>query len=82
MDALNAARYRSAQYPYAVGLNPCTVQATFKVTAGGESANKLVLDLSATIPSGPRLGLDGTTASRSNEIAVTFTSPVCNPANT
>ena len=71
----------------AIGFNPCTLQVTFAVTAGGADNQSLVLNLGA--PSGAPItaGLQGTigsteTASRGNTVTLLFTTPACNPTGT
>lgn len=92
VDALYEMQAASRQHPErrssgALGINVCTVTATFNVTAGGTQNNELVVAL-GTPPAAPvSLNLTGTagqtvTASRGNQIAVSFTSPACNPDGT
>ena len=81
---------RSSPSDQALGLNPCTVNVVFNITAGGTRKNELVLD--ANIKGGNAI-VSGTgevkdtltnesTASRGNQITVLLTSPACNPKDT
>lgn len=85
-DARAAAlRHRRTDIP--LGLNTCTVQATFNVTAGGTDDNKLVITLGTPTAAPINASLAGSaqdtaTAGRSNQIVVLFTSPACNPTGT
>ncbi len=88
VDALYAARYRSASHGgVAIGLNACTFTATFNVTATGTDKQGLVLNVGAPAGAPVTAGLQGSleataSATRGNTVAVTFTSPACNPADT
>lgn len=71
----------------AIGFNPCTMEVTFSITAGGTDNNSLVLNLGAPPTAPISAGLQGTvgstsTASRGNTVTVLFTTPACNPTGT
>ena len=71
----------------ALGFNPCTIQVTFAITAGGTDNKSLVLNLGAPRDAPVSAGVQGTigtteTASRGNNVSVLFTTPACNPAGT
>lgn len=70
-----------------IGLNACSVQAVFNVTAGGADRQGLVLNVGAPAGAPVTVGLQGSieqsaTATRGNVVTVLFTSPACNPPNT
>jgi hypothetical protein len=71
----------------AIGINPCSVQVTFAITAGGTDNRSLVLNLGAPTNAPITAGLQGTigtteTASRGNTVTLLFTTPACNPTGT
>jgi hypothetical protein len=71
----------------AIGFNPCTLQVTFSVTAGGTDNQSLVLNLGAPTGAPVTAGLQGSigsteTASRGNTVTLVFTTPACNPTGT
>jgi hypothetical protein len=71
----------------AIGINPCTVQVTFAITAGGTDNRSLVLNLGAPTGAPTTAGLQGTigtteTTSRGNTVTLLFTTPACNPIGT
>jgi hypothetical protein len=71
----------------AIGFNPCTVQVTFAITAGGTDNESLVLNLGAPTGAPITAGLQGTigtteTTSRGNTVTLLFTTPACNPSGT
>jgi hypothetical protein len=71
----------------AIGINPCTVQVTFAITAGGTDNRSLVLNLGAPTGAPITAGLQGTigtteTTSRGNTVTLLFTTPACNPTGT
>jgi hypothetical protein len=71
----------------AVGFNPCTLQVTFAITAGGADNKSLVLNLGAPTGAPITAGLQGTigtteTTSRGNTVTLVFTTPACNPTGT
>jgi len=89
VEALNAGRAVAARYPERIGLDPCTVQVVFDITASGTSDNKIVLDASIKPPAPAPVsaGVSATVsdvlvANRGNHVTLTLTSPACNPANT
>jgi len=81
---------RSSSSGQALGLNPCTVDVVFNITAGGTHKNELVLDANIkggnAIVSGTGEVKNTTTnesmTSRGNQITVVLTSPACNPKDT
>lgn len=88
-DALNAARAASDRYPQRIGIDPCSVQVTFDITASGTGDNKLVVDASIKPPAPVPIGIGVTASSqdvlkaeRGNHITVNLNSPACNPADT
>jgi hypothetical protein len=71
----------------AIGFNPCTMQVTFLVTAGGTDNKSLVLNLGAPAGAPVSAGVQGSlgntaTASRENTVTLLFTTPACNPSGT
>jgi hypothetical protein len=70
----------------AIGFNPCTLQVTFSVTAGGTDNQSLVLNLGHTgapVTAGLQGSIGSTeTASRGNTVTLVFTTPACNPTGT
>lgn len=71
----------------AIGFNPCTMEVTFSITAGGTDNKSLVLNLGAPAGAPVSAGLQGTigstaTASRGNTVTLLFTTPACNPTST
>jgi hypothetical protein len=71
----------------AIGFNPCTLQVTFSVTAGGTDNRSLVLNLAAPTGAAVAAGVQGSigsteTASRGNTVTLLFTTPACNPTGT
>jgi len=71
----------------AIGFNPCTMQVTFAITAGGVDNKSLVLNLAAPAGAPVIAGLQGTvgtteTTSRGNTVVLLFTTPACNPTGT
>jgi hypothetical protein len=71
----------------AIGFNPCTMEVTFAVTAGGTDNKSLVLNVGAPAGGPVSAGLQGSvgstaTASRANSVTLLFTTPACNPAGT
>ncbi len=71
----------------AIGFNPCTMQVTFAITAGGTDNKSLVLNLGAPSGAPVTAGLQGTigtteTTSRGNNVTLLFTTPACNPTGT
>lgn len=92
VEAISAARDKATQIRGAnqgvpIGLNVCTVSATFNIAASGIDER----GISGTIGTPPNLYVSAavaatssatSTASRGNQITVVFTSPACNPADT
>lgn len=71
----------------AIGFNPCTMQVTFAITAGGVDNRSLVLNVGAPAGAPVTAGLQGTigtteTTSRGNTVTLLFTTPACNPTGT
>jgi len=88
VDAFYVARDRSeAHHTQPIGLNACSMQATFAVTAGANDHQGLVLNVGAPAGSPVNAGATGTfeqmsSAQRQNTITLLFTTPACNPPNT
>lgn len=90
VDALYAARAHAdkiaADGPR-IGLNACSVQAVFNITAGATANQGLVLNVGAPAGAPVVAGVQGTvgqteTVGRGNTVTVLFTTPACNPTGT
>ena len=92
VDALYAAsqesREKHRQHPdTSIGMNPCTLTATFNIAASGTSTTGISGGAStpAIAPATLNLSLshsETATGSRGNQVQVTFNSEACNPGGT
>jgi hypothetical protein len=85
VDAFNAAYARSRSYGAPIGYYPCTLSATFNISATGTAQNKLAVGINggvsgATI-SGSASNENDLTAARGNVVVVTLASSLCLPSS-